>query len=97
MKRELRIYPKIAHKWRQVATWLGLELGEIESINANYRINYSRISAVFRQWFDNARNLPNSSKYPISWQGLINLLEDTELDEVAQELQRALDSPKNSV
>ena len=97
VNRELRIYPKIANKWRQIATQLGLELGEIESINADYRINYSRISAVFRQWFENPRYLSNASRYPESWQGLINLLKDTELGEVAQELQRALNSPKNSV
>ena len=97
MKRELRIYSKIAHKWRQVATQLGFELGEIESIDADYRTRYSRITAVFRQWFENAKNLPNASRYPKSWQGLINLLEDAELGEVAEELKRALSSPWNNV
>ena len=42
-------------------------------------------------------NLPNGSKYPKSWQGLINLLEDAELGEVAGELKKALSSPQNSV
>ena len=97
VKRELRIYSKVAHKWRQLATRLGLELGEIKSINNDYRTRYSRITAVFEQWFENAKNLPNASRYPRSWQGLINLLEDAELGEVAEELKRALDSPKNSV
>ena len=96
-KRELWIYSKVAHKWRQIATRLGLELGEIESINNDYRTRYSRITAVFEQWFENAKNLPNASMYPKSWEGLINLLEDTELGEVAEELKRTLNSPKNSV
>ena len=97
VKRELRIYSKIAHKWRQIATRLGFELGEIESIEENHHRNSARITAVLRQWFENAKNLPNGSRYPKSWQGLINLLEDTELGEVAGELERALSSPWSSV
>ena len=98
VKRELRIYSKIAHKWRQIATRLGFELGEIESIRKNYPFDDNdRVTAVLRWWFDNARNLPNASRYPKSWQGLINLLEDAELGEVAEELKKALFSPHNSV
>ena len=97
VKRELRIYSRMAHKWRQIATRLGIELGEIESIDADYCTSYCRITVVLGRWFDNARNLPNASRYPKSWQGLINLLEDTELSEVAEELKRALSSPWNSV
>ena len=86
VKRELRIYSKIAHKWRQIATRLGFELGEIESVEENHHRNDSHITAVLRRWFENAKNLPDGSRYPKSWQGLINLLEDTELSEVAGEL-----------
>ena len=49
------------------------------------------------QWFENAKNLSNASRYPKSWQGLINLLEDAGLGEVAEDLKRALASPWNSV
>ena len=97
MKRELRIYSKIAHRWKQIATLLGFELGEIESVEENHHRNYSRITAVLRRWFKNARSLPNASRYPKSWQGLIYLLEDAELSEEAEEMKRALSSPKNSV
>ena len=86
LKRELRIYSKIAHKWRRIATQLGFELGEIESIEENHHRNYSRIMAVLRWWFENARNLPNASRYPKSWRGLTVLLIDVELSEVAMEL-----------
>ena len=97
VKRELRIYSKISHKWRQIATQLGFEPGEIESIDADYRTRYCRITIVLGRWFENAKHLPNASKYPKTWQGLINLLEDAELGEVAVELKRALSSPWNSV
>ena len=97
VKRELRIYSKIAHKWRQIATRLGFELGEIESVEENHHRNDSRITAVLRRWFENARSLSNASRYPKSWQGLIILLEDAELGEVAEEMKMALSSPKNNV
>ena len=97
VKRELRIYSKIAHKWRQIATRLGFELGEIESVEENHQRNDSRITAVLRRWFENAKNLANANRYPKSWQGLINLLEDVELGEVAEEVKRAISSPQNSV
>ena len=35
-----------------------------------------------------------AGSYPKSWQGLINLLKDAALGEVARELERALSSPK---
>ena len=95
--RELKIYSKIAHRWRQIATRLGFELGEIDSIEENHHRNHSRVTTVLSQWFDNAVNLPNASRYPKSWPGLINLLEDVELGEVAEELRTALSSPRNSV
>ena len=95
--RELRIYSKVAHKWKQIATRLGFELGEIESVEENHHRNDSRITAVLRRWFENARNLPNANRYPKSWHGLINLLEEAELGEVAEEVKRALSSPQNSV
>ena len=95
--RELRIYKKVAHKWKQIATQLGLEPGEIETISIDYHGKcYECITNVLRQWFENAGNLPNASRYPKSWQGLVNLLEDVELGEIAEELKQALDSPWNS-
>ena len=96
VKRELRVYSKIAHKWRQIASRLGFELGEIESVEENYHRNDSRITAVLKRWFENARSLPNARRYPKSWQGLINLLEDAELGEVAEELRRTLSSSSQS-
>ena len=98
MERELRIYSKIAHRWRQIATRLGFELGEIESIRKNYPFDDNdRVTTILGRWFEDARSLSNASRYPKSWQGLTNLLEDAELGEVAEEMKKALSSPKNSV
>lgn len=95
--RELKLYTKIAHKWNKIATRLGFEPGRIISIQGNYFTDDDRVIAVFGVWFENALGLSNTDKYPKSWQGLINLLNDSELSEVAIDLQRALSSPRNSV
>ena len=92
VERELRIYSKIAHKWRQIATQLGLERGEIESVDADNRTRYRCITVVMGRWLENADDLPNAERYPKSWQGLLSLLEDAELRDVAEELKRALNS-----
>ena len=76
----------------------GFELGEIESIRKNYPFDDNdQITAVLRQWFENAKSLPNASRYPKTWQGLINLLEDAELGGVVEEVEKALFSLQNSV
>ena len=97
IQKQLNLYSRISHKWEQIATLLGLDIGEIASFRRDCFNAHERIIAVFGHWFDNARGLPSASRYPKSWQGLINLLEDTELREVAEELKRALSSPQNSV
>jgi hypothetical protein len=45
VKKKLKIYSKVAHRWTQIATRLGFELGEIESVKENNRRNDSRITA----------------------------------------------------
>ena len=80
-----------------MATQLGLEQGEIESVEADNHTRYRCIAVVMRRWLENADDLPNASRYPKSWPGLISLLEDAELSDVAEELKRALDSLWNIV
>lgn len=96
--KQLKIYDKIAHKWNHITTRLGFELGQIDSIQSIYPFSdYKKITATFRVWFENANGLPNADRYPKSWQGLINLLKDSELSEVATDLHTALSSSRNSV
>lgn len=97
IEKQLKLYSRISHKWELVATLLGFENGEITSLRRDFSDACERITAVLEQWLDNARNLPNASKYPKSWQGLVKLLKDAELSEVAGDLETALSSPRNSV
>ena len=51
---------------------------------------------VFSKWFDNAVGLPNASQFPKSWEGLLNLLTESELGEVAKKLRVALTAGDSS-
>ena len=55
------------------------------------------IHQVFVKWFENAPQLPNYSRYPLTWRGLYNLLLDSEHGEAASELKVALSSQFNTV
>ena len=91
-EREFRIYSEIGHKWREIATRLGLKPGVISSIEDEHRQISSRIAAVLQKWSENANSLRNAKDYPKSWEGLINLLKDVQLGEVAADLKKALSS-----
>ena len=87
---KVRVYNSAAAKWKLIAERLGLEPGVITSIHRNNYDDHARVTDVFRHWFDNANSLPNKKKYPRKWSGLIKLLTDSELGELAIELQTAL-------
>ena len=97
MEKKLRIYSEIAHKWRQIASLMGLKPGQISAIEHDRHETASCVTGVLQRWFEYAGQLPNAERYPKSWQGLINLLKDAELGEIAKELKKALTSQTNSV
>ena len=93
----VRVYNTAAWKWSNVATTLGLEPGEIQSIRRNRFSDEERVSDVFHRWFDNANNLPNKKKYPKKWSGLIRLLSDSDLGQLSEEVKTALSAASSNV
>ena len=60
----------------------------LESMLSQYRGDLEECCyAVMRQWLDNG-----SPGYPVTWEGLIELLEDVDCAQVAEELKYAIDS-----
>lgn len=77
---------KIENKWRDIGQLTGLPLTQLESIATEHRdkpIECCR--AVLGRWLDNP-----PSAYPTTWDGLIELLEDCQLTQVAEELKIVL-------
>ena len=100
-KNELRIYSKTAAHWRTIARKLGLEVetpGYIQNIAMrNFNDNNECVREVFGKWLENAIGLPNAERYPKSWEGLLNLLVDSDIGEVATTLRTALTAADSSV
>ena len=96
-KKTVKVYNRVNWRWKNVATNLGLEPGEIESIRRNYFSDDDRVTAVFSQWFDNANYLPNKNKYPKKWSGLIRLFDDSDLGQLLEEVKTALSAASSNV
>ena len=87
----LRLLQCLAPKWRNVAEILGLNIAVIQTIGWG-RNPEDSIHQVFLKWLENASELPNNYRYPLSWRGLHNLLVDSNSGEAAAELKVALSS-----
>ena len=77
---------KIQNKWRDIGELLHLLPAQLIGISTEHRdkpIECCR--AVLSRWLDNPP--PN---YPVTWDGLIELLEDCQLTQVATELKTVL-------
>lgn len=71
---------------------LGMESSLLESIGRNRPDDDERLMKVFSRWLENAAGLPYHARYPLSWQGLNNLLQDIGKVEVAKQYFEFLDN-----
>ena len=86
-QRKLRIVQTICPKWRTVGNLLDISDPVLESILSQYRGDLEECCyAVLRQWLDNG-----SPGYPLTWEGLLELLEDVDCSQVSEELRDALE------
>ena len=84
-----KLVERAALKWEIVASNLCLD--NIENIKSGrYSTETDKASQVFTEWLDNAPKL-NGGKYPKTWKGLKDLLNDSELAQVRIEFFNALD------
>ena len=76
------------NKWRDIGQLIGLPLTQLESIATEHRdkpIECCR--TVLGRWMDNPGP---PMEYPTTWDGFIELLEDCQLIQVAEELKIVL-------
>lgn len=76
---------KIAVKWRNIGSFLGIDHGVLKSIEEEKKKYQDRLTEVLEKWFDNAYGLPHHNEYPHSWKGLYNLLVHARLSNYAKE------------
>ena len=77
---------KIENKWRDIGQLAGLSLTQLESIATEHRDKPTECCrAVLGKWLENP-----PKGYPITWDGLIELLEDCVLTSAVKELRSVL-------
>ncbi len=82
----------IGTNWLKIGSTLGLEPDTLDSIMNQHSNNQGRLREVLLTWLDRASGLPHSEDYPLSWQGLGTLLDDSGKEEVASQYFSFLDT-----
>jgi hypothetical protein len=88
-----RLINKVASKWRDFGLRFGQEESELEGFEEQYHWNTKRCwQKVMGEWLNDA----GTDDYPATWGGLVQVLEDVELCEIARELVEVLGSEIDS-
>jgi hypothetical protein len=82
----------IAYKWCTIGEILGLAYPKLQSMAEKHRDQPKECCReVLGLWLEN----PPKKDYPTTWQGLIDLLEDSQLSDVVVQLRNALSKAIN--
>ena len=87
LTQRLYLLENISYKWRTIGELLGLPFSKLESLAMEHRDKPEHCCrSVLGNWLDNPH-----PRYPTTWQGLIELLEDSQLSQIVHRLRVALD------
>ena len=87
-KKRFRLKELICHKWMEIGCLLEIPLPVLQSWETeNLKNQLKCTNTVLSHWLEN----PNDY-YPVSWEGLDRLLDNTELGQVAEDLKQALNN-----
>ena len=94
-KKDLRILEDIAADWEVIGEILGFRPPRIKAIRCAGagKTPAQCLRGVLTRWMVNANVMPNSDRYPSTWQGLHNLLVDSLHGATAKDLTDAIDTP----
>ena len=82
-----RVVSEIFNKWKEIGILVGISHQQLEALEREKRESKACCIAVLDHWLQNA-----SKKYPASWDGLYEILEDCELGQVAERLRVAVNT-----
>ena len=91
---KVKVYSTAKANWKTIA---GLLHNDIQGIDRRSADDNGCVERVFDTWLKNANSLPNKKRYPKKWSELIRLLRDSDLGELAEDLEKALAAPYNDV
>ena len=76
----------ISNGWHRMGILLGMEIAELDNIQQKWNDNEKRCIEVLNYWLDGS----GRDSYPVSWDGLCELLCDVEKATAAGKLESAL-------
>ena len=81
-----RLIDRIQEHWRDIGILMGIEPSVLNNVSSIWKGNLrEQCREVLQTW-----NKQGSEKYPVTWSGMLGLLEDLQLKEISRELQEAL-------
>lgn len=83
--KKFQLLERLHPHWKEIGRALGIEPEVLEAIEDEERQHARRTKRVLDKWMKNAASLPNHAKYPLSWQGLCNLICAIGRQKVAEE------------
>ena len=87
-EQQLRIKISVCNKWRNIGHLLKIDKSILQAWATMYHDNpLECIELVMSHWLENP-----TKEYPVSWEGLKELLKDVELCETVNKLKKALKS-----
>lgn len=85
--KKFRLSNTVSRKWKAFGTLLDLEPNELDGIQKKHMGETSECwMDVMQRWLNGC-----SSDYPVTWQGLIELIDDTGYSQVSADLKAALE------
>ena len=82
-----RVVTEIFNNWREIGILVGISHQQLDAWERERRESKACCIAVLDHWLQYA-----SGKYPTSWDGLCEILEDCELGQVAERLRVAVNA-----
>ena len=85
VKKEFRLIKQIQNDCKDLGTQLGIEEPTLKGIESDSSNLEQRCKTILHKWMTRA-----DGKYPVTWAGLLQALEDVQLGGVANHLREAL-------
>ncbi len=85
----LKIFHELSSQWKEIGILLGFSWSELEEIETNsQKEDIKCCQLVFKDWIGGKY----TKNYPKTWDGLYELMQDVEFEELAEKMKVALAS-----
>lgn len=95
-KRSFRLVDRVSAKWREFGAVLGVSEKNLDAWEEQYSKKAHKCwQKVMKYWLKGAGD--SSEEFPPTWEGLYSLLGAMQFDEVAKQLEEAVESVKSTL